>query len=238
MPRVFRDERQPSTAEKFGQAFSGLGQSLGESIPQYLQQQQREMSQNEFLKRIAPEMDFSGASPEMKEKYFESILKRHGEEEKFGRERDIAGLKEKSTKEESILPYKSGLQSIQRMREIGKEGRLGRGSSIRGFFGGETAKNRGEYEQLGKSLIQLSTNIPIRNQREFEALAHNLYDPSLPDDQREGILNAMESILNRSIGEEGMPSQGEEIKPVSGMTVRNKKTGQQMQFDGSSWKPI
>jgi len=109
--------------------------------------------------------------------------------------------------EEKTLAAKSGLEIIDRMRELGKKGNLGRGSNIFKIFGGETAKDFGEYEQLGKSLIQLSTNIPIRNRQEFETLAHNLYDPTIPDSQREGILNALQMIISgpKNIGKQERP---------------------------------
>lgn len=125
---------------------------------------------------------------------------------------------------------KAGLQTVKEMKDLGKKGNLGRGSNILKVRGGETAKDYAQYEQLGKSLIQLSTTIPIRNRQEFETLAHNLYDPSLPDAAREGILNAMENILNRSLQSEesgiaqdivkDSTSTGEKIR------VRNKATGQ------------
>ena len=125
---------------------------------------------------------------------------------------------------------KAGLQTVKEMKDLGKKGNLGRGSNILKVWGGETAKDYAQYEQLGKSLIQLSTTIPIRNRQEFETLAHNLYDPSLPDSAREGILNAMENILNRSLQSEesnvvqdvakDVQSTGEKIR------VKNKLTGQ------------
>lgn len=100
---------------------------------------------------------------------------------------------------DSLEAYKSGQNVLQRMKQLRKKGNLGRFSSAWGFFPGETAKDRGEYEQLGKSLISLSTNIPIRNRLEFETLAHRLYDPSLPDNEAEGVLNAMERIIDNNI---------------------------------------
>ncbi len=117
-------------------------------------------------------------------------------------------LSGKSTQEETkknienqqnLAPFQAGLQTINDMRELGKKGNLGRGSSIMGLFGGETAKDRGQYEQLGKSLISLASTIPIRNQKEFETLSAKLFDPSIMDDEREGILDAMENIIQRNM---------------------------------------
>ncbi len=128
------------------------------------------------------------------------------QEEKYGFETDLEGQKQgfkaeeaanKATQErnEKVIPFKNALKTIKKMREIGKRGRLGRFSGAKGFFGGKTAEDRGEYERLGKSLISFASNIPIRNKSEFETLAADLYDPSIPDSAREGILSAMEQII-------------------------------------------
>lgn len=118
---------------------------------------------------------------------------------------------------------KAGIQTVKEMRDIGKKGNLGIGTGIRKVFSGEAAKDAGTYEQLGKSLIQLSTTIPIRNKLEFETLAEKLYDPSIRDAEREGILDAMENILNRSIMDN---SKEESAKTPEGkIRVKDKATG-------------
>jgi hypothetical protein len=125
---------------------------------------------------------------------------------------------------------KAAIQTVQDMENIGNRGNLGRGSGILKEFGGDTAKDYAQYEQLGKSLIQVSTNIPIRNRQEFETLAHNLFDPSLPDQARQGVLDAMKSILNRSLIEIEKDSieqinKAESITPEGKIKVRDKATG-------------
>ena len=122
-------------------------------------------------------------------------------------------------KTEKDAPYIQALDTIKRMREIGSSGNLGRGSAVKGFFGGQTAKDRGEYEQLGKSLISLSSTIPIRNKAEFETLAHNLYDPSIPDDQREGILAALERIIQGSLSQ----TEGTNAFPIQQNNVQKER---------------
>ncbi len=47
----------------------------------------------------------------------------------------------------------------------------------------------------------MASSIPIRNQKEFETLSSQLYDPSLSDDAREGVLNAMERIIGNSLNQ-------------------------------------
>lgn len=111
-------------------------------------------------------------------------------------------------KRENLAPLQAGLSTLKQMREIGDRGHLGRGSSFKSMFGGQAAKDFGEYQQLGKSLISLASNIPIRNQREFETLAHELYDPTIPDYKREGILDAMERIITQNMQQYETPEMG------------------------------
>lgn len=90
------------------------------------------------------------------------------------------------------------LETLQRMKDLRKQGNLGWGSQISKFWSPEVRRQFGEYEQLGKSLISLASNIPIRNRQEFETLADKLYDPTISDDEAEGILSAMERIISNS----------------------------------------
>lgn len=133
------------------------------------------------------------------------------EEKKLSQKAESEKQKETTKVQEKVVPLQEALLRLQRMKDIGKGGNLGRGSSVKGFFGGQTAKDKAEYEQLGKSLISLATNIPIRNRIEFEVLAEKLYDSSLPDKEREGILNAMESIVNSSLKQYVGPKNFETI---------------------------
>lgn len=125
---------------------------------------------------------------------------------------------------------KSGLQTVKEMKDIGKKGNLGWGTGIRKTLSAEAAKDAAQYSQLGKSLISLATTIPIRNRQEFETLAHDLYDPSIRDAAREGILNAMENILTRSLDEasQGIDQEASSKQENSQerIRVKNKKTGQ------------
>lgn len=94
-----------------------------------------------------------------------------------------------------IQPMEAALNSIGKMKQIRKKGNLGFGSSLKSKFGGETARDKGAYEQLGKSLISMSSTIPVRNQAEFEALAAGLMDASISDAEADGMLSALESLL-------------------------------------------
>jgi len=100
---------------------------------------------------------------------------------------------------EKIAPLQGALQVINNMEELGNKGNLGIGSSAYQIISPETRKDREEYEQLGKSLIQFASNISIRNQAEFNTLAEKLYDPSISDAGRKGILDAMKRIIQNSM---------------------------------------
>lgn len=123
--------------------------------------------------------------------------------------------KKKETVEfqEKVNPIKGAMDVLTSMRNISKRGNLGIGVGPRGFIMPSVRKDAAEYERLGKSLIAFSTNIPIRNQKEFETLAHDLYDPSLTDATREGILNAMEMILQNAMKSLVMPEGMQQSKP-------------------------
>lgn len=160
-----------------------------------------------------------------------AILKHQQEQESQG----LKNQEESRGKSQSLM---NALNTVHRMREIGARGHLGRGSSALGFFGGETSKDIGEYEQLGKSLIALASKVQIRNQIEFNTLAESLFDSSLPDAQREGVLDAMEKLIKDSISEtqgrgsmESSPSEGlgnmilgEEVSPKEKKTRRPLST--------------
>lgn len=122
-----------------------------------------------------------------------------------------------------------GLQTIKEMRDIGKKNNLGVGVGIRKVFSGEAAKDYAQYEQLGKSLIPLASTISIRNQKEFETLSHKLFDPSIRDAERAGILDAMENIILREQGQTGekiAEETGQAPKvPEGKIRVKDKKTG-------------
>lgn len=150
------------------------------------------------------------------------------EQEKFQK-----NLEEKKEKEK---PFESALKTIQEMRSIGRKGNLGRGSSLVGFFGGETAKDKGKYEQLGKSLISMASTIRITNRPEFETLSKDLFDSSLPDDAREGILDAMELIIKNSLSEsEGLQElSSENAKEYTGKVVEDEN-GIRYRSNGTEW---
>ena len=130
-----------------------------------------------------------------------------------------------------IEAIKTGLQTVDKMEKIGKEGRLGFGSHARSFvLGGKTSRDVGEYEQLGKSLIQLSSSIPIRNRQEFETLSEKLFDATVRDKEREGILEAMKHILTRSLAEEGV-ELGADLSGSKAIDISNRPSLSKYKFE-------
>ena len=115
-------------------------------------------------------------------------------------------LKLEEAKKRSMLDamqnekFETGLDVIKGMKELVAKGNLGRGSAFLGLFGGEVAKDRAEYEQLGKSLIPLvAAGVPVRNQKEFEEYKKVITDPSAPDAAIVGALNGLERIFEQKL---------------------------------------
>jgi hypothetical protein len=122
---------------------------------------------------------------------------------------ELAGVKSKIKTEElrdkknqEKGAYRSGLDILGRLKELRSKGNLGMFSGPLSYLNPETAKDRGEYTRLAKSLISLSTSgLIIRNQKEFEEYANDLTDPSIRDSEAQGILDAMERIISNNLGE-------------------------------------
>lgn len=114
---------------------------------------------------------------------------------------------------EKIAPYEGALKTLNEMRNIGKGGNLGLGSGVKEFFSSKTRQDKAKYTTLGKSLIQFISDIPIRNKKEFEVMAHDIMDSSLSDAAREGVLSALEFRLQNAI--KSLSPQAENIPQQS-----------------------
>ncbi|MES2409036.1 MAG: hypothetical protein V4509_01905 [Patescibacteria group bacterium] len=133
-------------------------------------------------------------------------------------------------KEENIKPLLGALDVLNRQREILKSGHIGSviagpGKSSRKDWWAtpQGIKDRSEYERLGKSLISMSSNIPIRNRQEFETLAHDLYDPKKSKEEVSGILDAMERIVKNNLGMNGQGEGSEVPGNPSGWRSQSEK---------------
>ena len=194
--------KQKSTKDSWADAFGGMA---GQYFKGQKENQEKE-KKNESLKKagidpdLPPEMqklmmqyNLMGGLEEKKGKYQKELLN-----EEYNLKKNAAASKLKGEKQEKIKPFENALNTIQEMRRLGATNNLGR-SLTGGIFGGPMAKDRGKYEQLGKSLIQVLSPLVIRNKSEFEVLAHKIYDPSVPDSEREGMLEAAEDIVRKNM---------------------------------------
>lgn len=210
MVQIIQEKRRPSTAQQFGQAFGNVSQSLGESIPKMMMEREQQQAQNEEYQRQNKTYEQLTGRPlsrdqKIREKEIEYALRG-----------DFEGKKSSIKSGEDQAPLNNAIQTINQMRDIRKKGNLGLGTGLWSVFGGKTAKDKGEYEQLGKSLIQYATSIPIRNKLEFETLAERLYDASITDAEAEGVLDAMERIIQGSLPnqQQQQPSVGMQSEPM------------------------
>jgi hypothetical protein len=130
-----------------------------------------------------------------------------------------ASLRHKADETEK---FSNGMEILQKMRQIASKKNIGRGSSILGFFPGETARDRSEFAQLGKSLIPIvAAGVPIRNQREFDEYKKVITDPSSSLSDIEGAISGLEGIFQLKLG--GKSSKNEEKKEKSNKIKFNLK---------------
>lgn len=182
-------EEQPS----FGQIMArGGGRAVGNFasglLGQHMENKARSQ-EDEALKRMG--IDLSGVrDPEMRKLLVQGASKKKADEsEKFV----------------------TGLNVLDQMKQIAARRNIGRGSGLMGFFPGETARDRAEFEQLGKSLIPIvAAGVPIRNQREFDEYKKVITDPSSSLDAIDGAIRGLESIFQQKL--EGKGSSEKEGK--------------------------
>lgn len=224
MIQIIKEKKKPSFGQNFADAVSGLTQAGA----QYFGEQQQKKGMEEAATKMGLDPAILKLPPQAQAEYFKNTFSKKKEPEDFTAENeaikknfgvDLSGIKDPNMrrnlvesvqksnefkkevtrkKQEKLEPIQGGLDTLQRMKDLRKKGNLGVTSGFTGMFSEDTRRDRGEYSQLGKSLIQLSTSIPIRNKAEFETLAEKLYDPSITDAEAEGILDGMERILSRS----------------------------------------
>lgn len=256
-----RQQQQPTTAQRFIDAFGAGLESVSSHINQKQQQKlaEEQMSaENQAAQAMG--VNLAGIKdPKMRQQILASALQGKRDESqgqsdlarqiqlqqaKFEHEKQLEAmrLEGKANKENQILndkeakrnqelnekiaPLKSAIGRVQEMKKIRAKGNLGRGSSIVGFFGGETAKDRGAYQTLGNSLIAYASTIPVRNRAEFETLTGKINDPDITDAEAEGVLNEMERIISDSLNE----YQGIESK-----SSKSQESGKKIPL-GDIWK--
>lgn len=203
MVQVLRaPERGPSRGKQFSDAIGGglqaAAQVFGDVEAQKEQKIQQDLQRQQEIKKLTYEQE---NKEKLQQQKYDLEGRNQQELEKIKSLQKSEQLQGKKSEDlqANIAPLQAALARVNEMKNIRKKGNLGRGSSVLGFFGGETARDRGEYQTLGNSLIQYASNIPIRNRIEFEKLAGHLSDPSTTDSEAEGILNALEEIIGSSL---------------------------------------
>ncbi len=172
-----------------------------------------------------------------KKKEFEQeneALKKYGIDLTNVRDPDIRKLITQGVmkkKEPDTEKFSTGLDVIGKMRDIAAKKNIGRGSSFMGFFPGETARDRSEFEQLGKSLIPIvAAGVPIRNQREFDEYKKVITDPSSSLSDIEGALTGLESIFQSKLNSKSANNEESEassdlkkVRPGTPLTLEAVK---------------
>ena len=215
MPQIQMFGTDPSKAQ-WGQLGQSLGQGLG--IYQQRQQQQQQMAQQQQQQSQLANALFG---PQGAQQYGNlpaeqqlAVAKMMSAQQQQMQQQQEQQRKEQTKYQEKIAPFEGALETLDEMEKIGKRGKLGVGSYLKGIISPETRRDRAMYERLGKSLISYASNIPIRNRQEFETLAHDLYDPGISDDSRAGILEAMKRIIQNSMKSISSPEGAERAKPA------------------------
>ena len=186
-----------------------MRQKAFETLLQGQQKEQQFGRESEFKQQEASQRAIE-AQELQKQKYAET--RRLERQRQGGKGPSASEIKMKKEQEEKNQTLNAGLKTVSAMKSLRAKGNLGIGSTY--SLIGKTRKDAAKYSQLGKSLIQLSSNIPIRNRQEFETLAHDLYDPNLTDEYAAGILDAMEQIIMQGLSEN--EGQKQNISPSTG----------------------
>ena len=200
-----------------------------EGALQVLQNRTQQMQQQ----RRSQALTKAGYDPDLPE----SILKEQAKQR-------VAQSEQRGSEDKKLLEAqraaKGSLDILKRQRELldsghigSKVGILGTGREWGSTKSPEGIKARGEYERLGKSLIQASTNIPIRNKQEFETLAKGLYNTDLSREQIAGNIDAMERIINNSIGDIKQPQVQPTLEQVQDSIFKGQKASDFVRPDGS-----
>lgn len=210
-------ERGPTPAMALGQGLQGalamhLQQKQAEKKFQLEEQAKQGYLQQQFQQRQLLQQQQSALQQALQEQLQSQKMQQQTsleekkqankialEEKKSELRKGEKTVEEKTKKEQEAAPFKAGLETIQEMRKIRQKRNIGFGSQFTGIISPETRRDRAAYQTLGNSLISLASTIPIRNRAEFETLTGKLNDPSITLSEIDGVLDALENIINRSM---------------------------------------
>lgn len=201
----------------------GLAQGLPAAIEKYQsnQKQKEQISQeNEAAKRMG--IDLSGFSPDQRKEIMKDALQGKRQDfstynkfknesdlqrQKYEYEKELEALKlkgkapDKTTieQQEKEQTQKTAQDAFNKMTKLLKGGNLGRGSGIGSIFGGQQAKDVGEFTSLGGALEALlvdKVNRGTLSNTRFEYITKNLLPtPHDSDATIEGKLTGLAQIL-------------------------------------------
>lgn len=225
-----RSDRRPSFSQQLAQGLgSGITQGIGQSLTQ-MYEKKKNIGQ---LEGLSPMFEQLGVPKEGIEKLVQSGVDPQVAIAMAGH---IGTLKKQQQKmdlekEQRVSPLKRGLKLVERQEELlsrgnlgPKAGRPGQAPKLLSAMSKEGQKDRSEYEQIGKALISLGSNIPIRNQQEFNVLAERFYDPTLTESEIKGTIDGIRRVISEGLNEEGisldsLSSKGEQGSSKKTLTV-------------------
>jgi hypothetical protein len=200
----------------FGESLSeGVGRALpivSEAYDQYQNKQAREAENKSIMENYG--INLSGLSPESRKTVLAEELKGKNKLNLLDAQNAVKSqmmTPQQEKNQQELKRLTGALGVIDEMEQIGQGGNLGLGTTFQQAISPQAREDAGKYETLGKSLISYASSIPIRNRAEFDVLAEKLYDPSISDSGRKGILNGMRKIIQNSISAFGIEEDEEEI---------------------------
>jgi hypothetical protein len=175
---------------KFMDQLLGGVQKAGQQLPGLL----GNMAEDQKIEQLTGQ-NVSGLSPEMKQLFFQNIMKGQGQNQaKQGAYQKAQGLINRA-------------KQISQTGHLGpKVGILGTGRDFGSTFSSEGQKLRSEYKQIGKALVQAAAPLKITNRAEFQHYAEDLEDPTRNLEDIQGSLEALERIIRDSMQMEQLDS--------------------------------
>lgn len=194
MVQIIQQPQRKNFGQQFAESVGAMGQQLPDIFGDIIQKREgkeRRSKENEALKRFG--IDLSDVEdPDLRKTIVQNSMKQKAsDQEKFS----------------------TGLNILDEMQSIVDKGDIGFGSQVMGFFGGDTARQRSEFEQLGKSLIPIvAAGVPIRNQREFDEYKKVITNPSSRLSEIQGAINGLRKIFDQKLTSEGKEAKSSRKK--------------------------
>lgn len=144
MPQLQALAGVPSFGSQLGQ---GLGQNIGAGISGYLGQMLQNKQNKSALSGLQPFLKQAGFEPKEIDQFINS-----GIDPKIAAAAIKTSSMIQAKNQQSEDLKRIGQDSLNRINELVEKGNVGFGSKVGAFFGGETAKDVGEFESLTGAL--------------------------------------------------------------------------------------